>query len=400
MKLVKHITIALVLCAIPAMAFGQSVTCDDCTHVVSVYKGHGGLIAMAAEDAEMVTWVATCEGVTRSDELMPNDAGMVSMLLMDDTACYGDDEDNSFEIGPIMDGGWYWITDATNSAVGGLVNKDILMNETTMLADAGEGVTMTMGKGAVLLKETATGRVGLLPNILPVEHMDAPPANPCGASGGGTATNPFVRKASGCSMGDGGTITLANYFSAHTGATTRVMSGDSVTRPATDQATTTITIDLWGNGTGAIFSGTDGGTNGINWVRGNAALSGATTRAAARYVGVTYTARKGSGPDAATLTSGTADGGVTFTDAGDSSATVAVTADSAYCSSSNNHSQTISVSAVVVGDDATGAAQVIPSIAKNATTNVAGGISFTIVCPSASATMGQELVPENPFPTE
>ena len=57
MKLMKHITIALVLCAIPAMAFAQDVTCDECTHVVSVYAGHGGFIATAAEDAEMVIWV-------------------------------------------------------------------------------------------------------------------------------------------------------------------------------------------------------------------------------------------------------------------------------------------------------------------------------------------------------
>ncbi len=36
MKLMKHITIALALCAIPAVAFGQTVTCEACTHEVSV----------------------------------------------------------------------------------------------------------------------------------------------------------------------------------------------------------------------------------------------------------------------------------------------------------------------------------------------------------------------------
>ena len=49
-------------------------------------------------------------------------------------------------------------------------------------------------------------------------------------------------------MGDGGTITLANYSNAFTGGTTRVMDGDNVTRPATVGGTTTILIDLWGNG--------------------------------------------------------------------------------------------------------------------------------------------------------
>ncbi len=401
MKLMKHITIALVLCAIPAMAFGQvEVDCPDCTHVVSVYYGHGGLIATAADGAEMVTYLATCEGVSRSGELMPNDDGVVSMLLEGDYACYGDDEDNSFEIGPVMDGGWYWITMESNSAVGGLVNMDVLENTETMITDAGDGVDTMMGKGAVLLTETATGRTGLLPNILPTMEMDAPAANPCGAAGSGTATAPFTRKASGCSMGDGGTQVLATYSSGFTGASTRVMSGDSVERPATASATTTITIDLWSNGSGSIFSGTDGGTNGANWVRGNPAVAGtAAGRTAGRYQGVTYSARMGSGPGAADLTSGTAEGGLTFTDNADNTATVAVTADTAYCSSSKNHNQMVSVSAIVVADDATGAAQVIPSITKNATTNVANSLSFTIVCQAASANMGQELVPENPFPT-
>ena len=336
MKLMKHITIALVLCAIPAMAFAQDVTCDDCTHVVSVYHGHGGLIAMAAEDAEMVTYVASCGGVTRTGEMAPNDAGMVSMLLDGDLECHA--EEASFEIGPIMDGGWYWLTMEDNSAVGGLVNKDVLDNEATMITDAGDGVTMTMGSGAVLLTETATGRVGLLPNILPVEHMDPEDPTPCGATGSGTADKPFKRLASGCVMGDGKTITLANYHNAFTDATTRIMDGDSVTRPATTDATTTVTIDLWGNGSGSIWHDpATEGTNGLNWVRGNPAVAGSAARAGARYQGVTYTAKQGSGPGGSDLTSGTAAGGITFTDAGDSSATVAITADTAYCSKDNNH---------------------------------------------------------------
>ena len=400
MKLMKHITIALVLCAIPAMAFGQDVSCEDCTHVVSVYMGEGGLIA-TADGAEMVTYVATCEGVTRSGELMANADGVVSTLLTMDNglACHGSDEDNEFQLGPIMDGGWYWITDDMNSAVGNLVSDDVLENDTTDITSAGDGVTMTMGMGAVYLKETSSGRVGILPNILPEMAMEATPPTPCGFAGGGTATNPFTLLASGCAMGDGGTIVLANYANAFTGGTTRVMDGDSVVRPATAGSTTTITIDLWGNDSGNIFNGTDGGTNGVNWARGKTALAGAA-RAAGRFQGVTYSARMGSGPTGGDLTSGTASGGITYTDNGDSTATVAVTADATYCSKTNNHPQTISVNAIVVADDTAGAGQVIPSIKKNATTNVAGSISFTVVCQSASANMGTELVPENPFPTE
>ena len=122
----RFLMIALLVGAIPAVAVGQDVSCEACSHYVSVYQGEGGFIATAEGDAEMVTFVATCEGVTRSGELMPDDDGMVSMLLTDDYACHGNDEDNEFRVGPIMDGGWYWITMEDNSAVGGLVNEDIL----------------------------------------------------------------------------------------------------------------------------------------------------------------------------------------------------------------------------------------------------------------------------------
>ncbi len=131
MKLMKHITIALVLCAIPALAFGQDVSCDDCTHVVSVYMGGGGLIAMA-DDAEMVTWVATCGRITRIGELAANDDGVVSTLFTTDNglACNASGDGNKFQLGPIKDGGWFWMTRGTNSAIGNLVAMDILENDT------------------------------------------------------------------------------------------------------------------------------------------------------------------------------------------------------------------------------------------------------------------------------
>ena len=256
MKLMKHITIALVLCAIPAVAAAQDVSCDECTHVLSVYYGDGGLIAEA--DGDMVTYVASCEGVTRSGELMPNDDGVVSMLLDHDNhlACHGDDEDNSFEIGPVKDGGWYWLTMETNSAVGNLVSMDILGNETTMIANAGDGVTMVMGKGAVLLTETATGRTGLLPNILPTMEMEAVDPTVCGfarnAAGGaaGVAAG-YSQVRNNCMMGDGGTITLATTTNGFTGATEMVANGGMVYRPAAGASgTVVVTVDLWGNHSG------------------------------------------------------------------------------------------------------------------------------------------------------
>ena len=402
MKLMKHITIALVLCAIPAVALGQSVSCDDCTHVMSVYYGDGGVIAEA--DGDMVTYVATCEGVTRSGELMPNDDGMVAMLLDHDNglACHGDDDGNGFEIGPIMDGGWYWLTMATNSAVGGLVSKDVLDNDTVDIADAGEGVMTMMGKGAVLLTETSSGRTGLLPNILPEPPMDA--LRNCGfddkGSTGTTATAVanaadarFVRRTSKCALGDGGSIVLATTTNSFTGATTAVADKSTLVRPG-GTGSVVVTIDLWGNHSGHFTTAVD-----QHALLGQPAVAMTALRGIARMTDVTYTARLGTGPTGAAFENATAQAGITMdTSTTTNVVTFTIAAEEDYCSDDNNHSATVSVNAVL-GD--TGAASVTPSRSRARTSNVAGSTSFTVVCPSGSAAkMGQDLVPENPFPVE
>ena len=400
MKLMKHITIALVLCAIPAMAFGQDVSCDDCTHVVSVYMGEGGLIA-TADGAEMVTYVATCEGVTRSGELTANADGVVSTLLTMDNglACSGDDEDNEFQLGPVMDGGWYWITDDSNSAVGNLVSTDVLENETTDITSAGDGVTMTAGMGAVYLKETSSGRVGILPNILPEMAMEPTPATKCGFKGAATAASPASPVNTKCMLGDGGTTLLMTSTNAITGATVRIMDKGSVTRPG-GTGSVTIMADLWGNGSGHYVTTHAADTaNGISAMLGQQAVAMSPARAATRYTGVTYGLSVSSGGPGtgAAITSGTPVAGVDFTDA-TNLATITVANDTAYCSKDNNHAATVTITATMTTD--TDANQVIPAIARHATSGAVGSASFTVNCPAASANMGQELVPENPFPTE
>ena len=393
MKLMKHITIALVLCAIPAMAFGQTVSCDDCTHEVSVYMGGGGLIA-TADDADMVSYVATCGGSSRFDELAANDDGVVSMLF---EPCLS--EGGSFKIGPIMDGGWYWITDDMNSAVGNLVAMDILDNDTVDITDAGDSVDMTMGKGAVYLKHTS-GRVGILPNILP-----EPPATPlrkCGFSGAATAASPAVPVNTGCALGDGGTTVLATSTNGITGATVRIMDKGSINRPG-GTASVSILVDLWGNGSGHYVTTHDATTgNGVSAMLGQDAVAlNATARPAARLTGVTYTVTHSTGGPGGgdEISSGTPIAGVDHTT--DANAlTITVANDPAYCSKTANHTGTVNVTALMT--DETSAAQVTPSIKRNATTSAVGSMSFNVVCPSASASanQGQELVPENPFPTE
>ncbi len=411
MKLMKHITIALVLCAIPAVAVGQTVTttCDECTHQVSVYMGEGGFIANAAEGAEMVTWVASCGGVTRTGELTPND-GVVSALLAGNLACHS--EGGSFELGPIMDGGWYWLTMENNSAVGGLVAKNILMNANTVMpTDAGDSVTVTEGAGAVLLQHTS-GHVGILPTILPVMDVAPEMATPCGFSGAGTAASAYARLMGNCMMGDGGTIVLASTYDGFSGRNTYHANEEfTVYRPA-GTATASVVIDLWGNGSGhfttsgtadAAVVGPPAIPAGINFLRGQPSVAKTALRELTRYQGVTYTVTAGAGlGGGSTITAGTPVQGVDFIVA-DNAVTVNVVANAANCSgapANNNYSTPVTVNAFVAAADDTGQGQVTPSIkVARSPAGLAGQIKFTVMCPAASANMGQELVPENPFPT-
>jgi hypothetical protein len=397
MKLMKHITIALVLCAIPAMAFAQTVSCDDCTHAVSYYVGGGGLIAEADidDDADaddmMVTYVASCNGVTRTGELMPNDDDIVSMLFSGDLAC-DVAKGASLQLGPVKDGGWYWLTDADNSAVGSLVAADLKGYATTDPTDPGsDDITMTAGNGAVFVKQASTGRVGILPTILASAPVAA--LTKCGfSSKGAGAATVYSRRTSGCAMGDGGTITLATTYDGFRGATSRLMDKGSITRPG-GEASSLITIDLWGNGSGHFTTAPAGSA-----LLGQSAVALTAFRDTARLTGVTYSGTLGTGgPGGSTLGADAAATGITLTE-DTSVATVTVVKNAGYCSKTNNHTATVTIVALMT--DAAMAAQVTPSVTRKGTGAV-GGISFNVMCPSgAEANQGQELVPENPFPTD
>lgn len=381
--------IALLISAIPAVAVGQTVSCDGCSHYVSVYQGEGGLIATATEDAEMVTFVATCEGVTRSGELMPNDDGVVSMLLAGDYACSGDDEDNAFQIGPIMDGGWYWITMEDNSAVGGLVAMDILDNAMTEPTGAGDGVMMTDGKGATLLKETATGRVGILPTILPLPEMDPAPVNVCDYTTKGTT---HTRETSSCMLGDGKTVIRAlGPVNLATAKREEIPDKGMVRRPAAGSYE--VSLDLWGNGTGHYTTAVDG----------DARLGHAGGPPLTATITGTYGSGVGNNPsidatnpsDGGTASADTAGVQLAVDTTNGNISHLTIYPNATYCNKDDSHPLTVVISA-----NATTTGEVTPSIVEDATGNVAATMTLTVVCPAASANMGQELVPENPFPTD
>ena len=397
MKLMKHITIALVLCAIPAVAVGQTVSCEDCSHEVSVFMGDGGLIA-EADGAEMVTYVTTCDGVTRSGELTPSADGVVAMAFQDEGVdCHTADEDNMFQLGPVMDGGWFWITDETNSAVGSLVDMMVLDNDPTHPTSAGEGVTMTAGSGAVLVKETNTGRVGILPTILP--ERPTPDAAVCGPRYSTSARAYTLQATSSCMLGGGGSKVRLTGRGQY-GGNVHLTSG-TVTRDGAAGGNIVVMADLWVDESGS-YSTADTATPAHGWIGKDAANDNWLTD-----VGWTMSLA-GAAPGA-----GAGGAGITLVDSdANGQAEITVMPSATYCPPRGTQ-YTATVNVLAWADDAQTAGDAIGTAggaADNlhpavATQRVLGGahaaIQLTINCPPrAAANQGQELVPENPFPTD
>ena len=376
----KYVMIAPVLCAISAIAFGQvTVDCpeDKCTHIVSVFKGEGGLIAEVDGD-EMATWVATCDGVFRTGELTPNEDGVVGMIFDMNNGLACDADGGSFELGPVKDGGWYWITDEPSSASGNLLAKDVLANTETTLTDAGPGVEKTPGRGATLLRETSTGRMGILPTILPKAAASEVDVRKCGYSGAGTSTDPYERVVSECALGDGGAVILAMWRDDFTGERIRVMDGGTIIRPAGGGARR-LQFDLWGNGSGHFVTAASATDNGIVLGQldiGLTAPHGEALRSAAVLKGVTMSVSHGSGPSAGQIGNNATVGGVSWS-ATSQGGDLDIGSDTSHCSDTDDFDMPITVSAAVTDE---GAAAVTPAISRK-DDGEAATISFTIVCP-------------------
>ena len=105
------------------------------------------------------------------------------------------------------------------------------------------------GRGASLLTETATGRTGLLPNILPEMEMDPEDPTLCGFTGSFTGTSPGKVRNTECRLGDGETMLLATVTDGFNDTTHRILDKGTVTRPK-GAGSVDVVIDLWGNGTG------------------------------------------------------------------------------------------------------------------------------------------------------
>ena len=172
-------------------------------------------------------------------------------------------EGGSLEIAGLEDGGWYWITDEMNSAVGSLIRRDVLDNTPTQPTDPGsDDIVLTQVSGAVFLKQTSTGRVGLLPSILPAPQEDRPAI--CGPRYSTRTESYSSQASSNCLLGDGGTkIRLLGR--GRYGGHVQLTSGRATRERSVGGRDITVLADLWVNETGS-YSTADPIAPAIGWV--------------------------------------------------------------------------------------------------------------------------------------
>ena len=258
-------TVAMCVCAVAGPLEGQTVTVDceegEC-HVVPYATGTGGFVGRVRNPSKGAQATLLCRGagttkvVTR--DLVPGPSGVVSELFgVDDGRhdafyCYLD-EDASIELRGLQDGGWYWLTDDSNTAVAPLLSRDVLDNRKVAPVNPGSPdirIEPNRAGTASFVKQLSTGRVGVLSHVLPEPESRIEPCGPVEEGESDDGTPRHVARETGCTMGDGGT-----FVGLHTyGAGGRVpLRGGRVVRPET--GTLRLALSLWLNGTGSVVYG-------------------------------------------------------------------------------------------------------------------------------------------------
>ena len=397
MKLMKHITIALVLSVIPAMAFGQvgaidpamvEVMCPahEC-HTATYFVGSGGFVGMATEDNEAtkdtdeseVAFIVSCGNVTTRMVAEKDDMGVVRQVFSEENglACAAGGEIN---IHRLMPGGWYWINDDMNSAVGSLIPKTVLKNAQVKPFDPG-GVTLSpnpkpdeedavavaaaAAATATFVKHEASGRVGILQHILPV-----PPVAGCKGQ---------AAAASSCVLGAASDWGLTATVPVK-GKPVSV-AGTTIKRPATadEDDMFDVTVTLVGSNFVLI------GMSPVAEASLDGAVVGSTPAGAPTFAGA---------PTGVTLgtAAGTADAMT-----GVRSWAVSIGLDGTRCMD-NNADRAVSQAVVVSLKGALDGA--IPAFAAGKGPRTSFSVTCADIVPATGglAQQGQELVPDNPFP--
>ena len=245
---------------------GQTVAVDceetEC-HVVPIASGTGGFVGRARSGVDKVDVILVCLGASTlkvvERELRPGPDGVVSTRFgVDDGAADAlicdANEDATIEIRGLTDGGWYWLHDDANTAVAPLMSKDVLGNRKVMPVNPGSSdvvIEANRAGTASFLKQLSTGRVGILPHVLPVPEEEVAPCGPMEDGELPDGTPKYVARETGCAMGDGGTI--VGLHQTGTAVAPVPVRGNSVTRPVAGSLR--VRLSLWLNMTGSVVYG-------------------------------------------------------------------------------------------------------------------------------------------------
>jgi len=225
-------------------------------------------------------------------------------------------------------------------------------------------VKMMAGKGATFVKETATGRVGILPHIVP--EPPAAPAAICGPRPNRNWPNAYDSQATSSCMLGGGRTKIRLLGPGSFGGTSMITNG-MVYRPRS--GTVTVTADLWVDESGSYSTAVDnddsdgpsnasiqkgwagktasalGEGSGTNW------LTATFVASVAAAVGNPTTVPADGSDDVAGVTQ-TNTGGTAITPEGATTpnpvgqAVLTIGPDSAYCSKTNDNAALVNILAV------------------------------------------------------
>lgn len=195
--------------------------------------------------------------VTR--EVAPGAGGVVAMSFgvddgRPDALLCEPNQDATLTIRGLADGGWYWIHDEANSAVAPLLSNDVLGNLKVSPVNPGSrdiSIEQNNAGTASFVKQFSTGRVGILPHVLPEPERRIEPCGPVADGELDDGSPRYVTRETRCTMGDGGT-----FVGLHTYAATGValpVRGDRVVRPASGELR--VGVALWLNRTGSVVYG-------------------------------------------------------------------------------------------------------------------------------------------------
>ncbi len=271
---------------------------------------------------------------------------------------------------------------------------------------------MMDGRGAVLIEQASTGRVGILPNILP-EKPAAPGDPPCGPRPNPSSPNTYDRQAtSNCVLGAGGTKIQLIGPGAY-GARATITNG-MVYRP--NAGTIEVTADHWVDESGSFSTDNDRADGTPSDFAMRLGWLGTQPPKHLNWLPSTFSVSVNTGTGLPTdLAEGDAVAGITLTNDGEDAlpgipgegrALLTIAPDSLYCSATANHTAVVNINAIpkpdfpVMPPIATGAAAGLGT--SDAMSTFAAVEQIKVVCPpaSSSANQGQELAPDNPFPVD